>query len=90
MNHTSFFDTVLFVATTPPDIIGRYRTLMKAGLFDVSSIPDGVAWFLTVYFLCYFLFLSCLRILFFRIFLRLFLAFLFFFIVSIEELSIRL
>lgn len=37
MNHTSFFDSVLFVGTTPPGIIWRYRTLMKRGLFDVSS-----------------------------------------------------
>lgn len=37
MNHTSFFDSVLFVGTTPPGIIWRYRTLMKAGLFNVSE-----------------------------------------------------
>lgn len=36
MNHTSFADSVLFVGTTPSSIIWRYRTLMKAGIFDVS------------------------------------------------------
>lgn len=36
MNHTSFWDSVLFVGTTPPNIIWRYRTLMKYKLFDVS------------------------------------------------------
>eukprot|EP00903_Cladosiphon_okamuranus_P009525 g9074.t1 len=34
INHTSFLDSILFVATTPSSIIWRYRTLMKAGLFD--------------------------------------------------------
>ena len=36
MNHTSFFDSVLFVGITPPHIIWRYRTLMANKLFNVS------------------------------------------------------
>ena len=36
MNHTSFYDSVLFVGITPPHIIWRYRTLMANYLFDVS------------------------------------------------------
>lgn len=42
MNHTSFFDSVLFVGITPATIIGRYRTLMKHNLFDVSIILQFV------------------------------------------------
>ncbi|CAN0505833.1 unnamed protein product [Ectocarpus sp. 12 AP-2014] len=34
MNHTSFGDSIMFVATTPSNIIWRYRTLMKSTLFD--------------------------------------------------------
>ncbi|CAN0135034.1 unnamed protein product [Scytosiphon promiscuus] len=34
MNHTSFGDSIMFVATTPSSIIWRYRTLMKQTLFD--------------------------------------------------------
>lgn len=36
MNHTSFFDSVIFVGITPPHIIWRYRTLMANKLFNVS------------------------------------------------------
>lgn len=36
MNHTSFWDSILFVGIVPPNIIWRYRTLMKVKLFDVS------------------------------------------------------
>lgn len=35
MNHTSFFDSILFVGIMPPGIIWRYRTLMKRSLFKV-------------------------------------------------------
>lgn len=38
MNHTSFGDSIMFVATTPSSIIWRYRTLMKQTLFDVSHV----------------------------------------------------
>lgn len=37
LNHTSFFDTILLVGTLPPRAIGRYRTLMKHKLLDVSN-----------------------------------------------------
>lgn len=37
LNHTSFFDSILFVGSTPASIIWRYRTLMKNNLFDVSA-----------------------------------------------------
>ena len=36
MNHTSFFDTVLFVGTIPASIIWRYKALMKSGMFKVK------------------------------------------------------
>ena len=35
MNHTSFLDAIIFVAMCPPDVLWRYRTLMKASLFKV-------------------------------------------------------
>ena len=38
MNHTSFFDSVLFVGITPPHIVWRYRTLMANKLFKVSVL----------------------------------------------------
>lgn len=38
MNHTSFMDSVMFVALCPADVIWRYRTLMKAELFNIPLL----------------------------------------------------
>lgn len=37
MNHTSFFDTVVFVSTIPANVIWRYRALVKHGIFKVNT-----------------------------------------------------
>lgn len=42
MNHTSFWDSVLLVGIVPASIIWRYRTLMKAKLFDVSAFCESL------------------------------------------------
>jgi 1-acyl-sn-glycerol-3-phosphate acyltransferase len=38
MNHSSYMDSILFVAACPTSVVWRYRTLMKAGLFDVPLL----------------------------------------------------
>ncbi|CAM9501676.1 unnamed protein product, partial [Phaeothamnion confervicola] len=38
MNHTSFIDSIVFVASCPPAVLKRYRTLMKASLFRLPLL----------------------------------------------------
>jgi 1-acyl-sn-glycerol-3-phosphate acyltransferase len=38
MNHSSYMDSILFVAACPTSVVWRYRTLMKAELFDVPLL----------------------------------------------------
>ncbi|CAM9802659.1 unnamed protein product, partial [Discosporangium mesarthrocarpum] len=38
LNHSSFLDSIAFVAFFPPRVLRRYRTLMKASLFKVPLL----------------------------------------------------
>ena len=38
LNHTSFLDSIIFAALCPPNVIKRYRTLMKASLFKLPLL----------------------------------------------------
>ncbi|CAM9135120.1 unnamed protein product [Choristocarpus tenellus] len=38
MNHTSYLDSIIFVGHFPPKVLRRYRTLMKASLFQLPLL----------------------------------------------------